>query len=188
MIRNFLNNVLLLSATLFILTVFTTSCRAVERDETYLYTEAFKNRVNPLLYPIVMEFIQTAKKNNIDVNELTRIVAIRFVPDAKFRAEMDLDERTKGALAVTKLHYLGSVKWTIVEFQESLKGDPSLLRPIVFHELLHALGYDHPDDVCEWKGGKGIMCHVNNMSDNGYNTLIKRSMTQRYLDTLPQIP
>lgn len=155
--------------------------------DPYLLSDEFEASVDKDLYPYVMEFIQMAQENNIDTSKLKYVRVIAFEPDRAFAARAERRE-VPSAVAITDLWNPVTDRLNEIHFTEYLREDPEVLRVIVFHELLHALYFNHPKKECNWnEEGCGIMGRWPSGAHLNYNRLIHYSMRKWYLNRLPKI-
>jgi hypothetical protein len=151
--------------------------------------EAFPGTViDAELEPLMEEFLNLSVKARIDLPLTKSVSQITIVPQEELLRNME----SRGNIrAVTIMD--PDQDGTIILLTEDLRSQPQELRIILFHELLHAAGYDHPKRACHWaEEGCGIMGrspfpHVV-MGRDFADDVIRSSFRPRYLARLPRLP
>ncbi|HYX34275.1 MAG TPA: hypothetical protein VE954_14325 [Oligoflexus sp.] len=143
--------------------------------------------IEPELRPMMEEFLNLSLKAGIQLPLPTRIKRITIVSHEQLLNSITV----RGDIRAVTIMEPYSRETTIL-LDSALRTQPQELRILLFHELLHAAGYDHPNFECHWaETGCGIMGrspfpHLKIGLDHA-NEMIRKSFTAKYLANLPLI-
>lgn len=150
--------------------------------------EAFPGTmIDPELLPLMEEFLSLSQKAQITLPLTKAVSRITIVSQDELLRSMESRGNIR-AVTIMDPHEDG----TIILLTEDLRSVPQELRMVLFHELLHAAGYDHPKRSCHWaEDGCGIMGrspfpHVA-MGRDFADDVIRHSFKPRYLARLPRL-
>jgi hypothetical protein len=151
--------------------------------------EAFPGAfMDPELEPLLEEFLRLSLKAGITLPLSRNVSRITIVSQEELLNSMESRGNIRAVTIIDP-----DKDGTIILLTENLRSHPQEFRIVLFHELLHAAGYDHPKNICHWaQEGCGIMGrspfpHVIMGRDHA-DDVIRRSFRPRYLARLPRLP
>ncbi len=143
--------------------------------------------VDPELRPLLEQFINVSRTSGIQLPMARKISRIQILPHEDMLKRI----KSKGdVMAVTFLDV--SNQNTEILLSDELKSEPQELRILLFHELLHVAGFNHPNTLCNWAdSGCGIMGFSSyprqRLSQDQADRVIHSSFRIPYLANLPKI-
>ncbi|HYX38964.1 MAG TPA: hypothetical protein VE954_38160 [Oligoflexus sp.] len=165
-------------------------CQHRGGDNTLAIQNSFPQAfIEPQLLPYVEEFIQLSRRAGVALPFAAPVVSIKVLSHERMMGKLRT-QNNPYARAVTIIDVALNRAEIIID--SSILNSPQELRALMFHELLHAAGYDHPRVECHWRqAGCGLMGHSPyphlKMSDLDYESLIRFSFNRKYLARLPLI-
>lgn len=137
------------------------------------------------LLPLIEDFVRLSDRGGIQLPLNRRISQITIIPHEQLLATV---QSRKSALALTTLDTNSSV----ILLSDRLRANSQELKMLLFHELLHAAGFDHPKKDCDWaETGCGIMGRSPfeyRRIDKGHaEFIIRQSFAPLYLSKLPRL-
>lgn len=151
-------------------------------------SEAFPGTlIEPELRPLMEQFLSLGLKAQLRFPLEQKITRIQIVSHEALLKSIE----SRGDIWAVAILEPGTQE-TVILLSADLRSGGEELRILLFHELLHAAGYDHPEKECHWaEVGCGIMGrspfpHVRIARDHA-DDIIRNSFKPKYLATLPRI-
>lgn len=143
--------------------------------------------IEPELQPLMEEFLSLSLKAKLELPLRNRITRISIVSHEELLKSI----KSRGHIRAVTIMEADQSSSTVL-LTEDLRQQPEELRIVLFHELLHVAGYDHPRQECHWaEEGCGIMGYSPfphlRMGREHADEVIRKSFKPRYLARLPLI-
>jgi hypothetical protein len=150
--------------------------------------EAFPGTViEPELRPLMEEFLSLSFKAQLPLPLPQKITRIQIVSPEQLLRSI----KSRGDIQAVAI-IEPETQETSILIAASADSRGEELRILLFHELLHAAGYDHPEKECHWaEVGCGIMGRSPfpfvRIGRDHADEIIRKSFKPRYLVSLPRI-
>lgn len=190
----------------FILPIFilTTSCatkNSVKAPFKYgvkdfhlenLARESIIKSSDPELKSHITDFLFEAASANLSVASLVEVKSVRLIEPLPFEILLNENLRNGGenALAFASIERLDGIRSTKIYISKELLSRPIELKGLLFHELLHSIGFDHPVRSCSWDMDRcGILGKVprKEISKADLKKVIDYSFTEKYLNSIRRL-